>query len=151
MWVYMQGAAHRCIFQMHPEIPLSPLCLQASVYIPVAHIRKQTLRLGFGLDCLLLQPKAVSLALGSQGWEYPEACVYPRAVLEAAVPSLRSCVGIRSSWPHCLIALCQQHLGNTGLGLFKELWSLIQDFRAGVHSELLGLSSYSSSVMMGQA
>lgn len=146
----MQGAPHRCIFQMQPEIPLSPLCLQASVYITVAHIRKQPVRLGFGLGCLLLQPKAISLALGSQGWEDPEARVYPRAVLEAAVPSLRSCVGSRTLWPHCLIALCQQHLGNTELGLFKELWSLIQDFRARVLSELLGLSSYSSSVMMGQ-
>lgn len=146
----MQGAPHRCIFQMQPEIPLSPLCLQASVYIPAAHIRKQTVRLGFGLGCLLLQPKAISLALGSQGWEDPEARVYPRAVLEAAVPSLRSCVGSRTSWLHCLIALCQQHLGNSELGLFKELWSLIQDFRARVLSKLLGLFSYSSSVMMGQ-
>lgn len=60
--------------------------------------------LGFGIDCLWLQPKAAHLALGSHGWEHPEASVYPTAVLDTERPSLRSCVGSRSSWsslPSC--------------------------------------------------
>lgn len=41
---HMQGAPHTCTFQMHPEITLLPLGLQASFYVPVAQMGKQTLQ-----------------------------------------------------------------------------------------------------------
>lgn len=41
-----QGAPRTCTLNMHPEVTLSPLCLQASFYIPVAQMGKQTLRRG---------------------------------------------------------------------------------------------------------
>lgn len=60
---------------VHPEITLLSLCLLAFFCTPVAPVGKQTQGLGFGIDCLWLQPKAADLALGSHGWEHPEASV----------------------------------------------------------------------------
>lgn len=78
----------------HPSVPGS----SGSLLPPLPTWGNGHSGLGFGIDSLLLQPEAVDRALGSHGWVHPEACVYPRAVLDPEVPCLRSCMGSRSSW-----------------------------------------------------